>query len=77
MEIHDRLLLPLLQPKISGNPTVMLVGFAVALAPLVKLAATNSQPFDEPSDADLRAIRPAPDEIYDLVPRIMRNPDPG
>ena len=55
----------------------MLVGFAVALAPLVKLAAANPQPFDEPSNADLRAIRPAPDEIYDLVPRIVRNPDPG
>ena len=55
----------------------MLVGFAVALAPLVKLAGAYSQPFDEPPDADLGAIRPAPDEIYDLVPRIMRNPDPG
>jgi len=77
VEIHDRLLLPLLQPKISGNPTVVLIRFAVALAPLVKLAAANPQPFDEPSNADLRAIRPAPDEIYDLVPRIVRNPDPG
>jgi hypothetical protein len=30
-----------------------------------------------PPGADLGFLRPAPDEIHDLVPRIMRNPDPG
>jgi hypothetical protein len=32
---------------------------------------------DKPSDTDLSLFRPAPDEIHDLVPHIMRHPVPG
>jgi hypothetical protein len=39
---NDRLLLPILKPKVSGNPTVMLVDVAVALAPAVELGAVMS-----------------------------------
>ena len=76
MELDDRLLLPILQPEIPGNPTVVLVTLAVALSPIVKLAAGHAQPSDEPSGADLGRLRPAPHEIHDLIPHIVRNPDP-
>ena len=39
VERNDRLLLPILQPKVSGNPAIMLVDLTVPLAPAVKLAA--------------------------------------
>jgi hypothetical protein len=44
------------------------------------LLATNlpllpPPPFDEPPGADLGLFRPAPDEIHELVPRMVRNPD--
>src|SRR5262249_37935163 len=77
MERNDRLLLPILQPKVSGNPAVVLVDLAVPLVPAVKLAARDAEPPDKPPGADLGLIRPAPDEVHDVVPRIMRNPDPG
>jgi hypothetical protein len=77
MERNDGLLLPLLQPEVPGNPAVMLVDLAVPLAPAVELAGCDVEPRDEPPDADLSFFRPAPDEIYDLVTRIVRNPDPG
>src|SRR5580704_9578257 len=77
MESDDLLLLPLLQPKIPGNPAVVLVHPAIALPPVVELAGRNAEPIDEPSSADLGAIRPAPDEVDNLVPRIVRNPDSG
>src|SRR5437764_11393482 len=77
MEPDDGLLLPLLQPEIAGNPAVVLVHFAVAFPPVVELAGGDVEPLDEPPGADLGLLRPAPDEIHDLVPRIMRNPDPG
>ena len=77
VERNDRLLLPLLQPKVPGNPTVMLIDLAVSLAPAVELACRDVQPSDEPPGADLSLLKPAPDEIYDLVPRIVRNPDSG
>jgi hypothetical protein len=35
---NDRLLLPLLQPKVPGKPAVMLIDFALALSPAIKLA---------------------------------------
>src|SRR5438309_2788903 len=55
----------------------MLIDFAVALSPAIELAGCDVEPPDEPPGADLGLLRPAPDEIHDLVPRIMRNPDSG
>jgi hypothetical protein len=77
MERNDRLLLPILQPELPGNPAVVLVDAPVTLAPAVELAGCDVEPPDEPPGADLSLFRPAPDEIYDLVPRIVRDPDPG
>src|SRR5216683_5961818 len=77
MEPDDGLLLPLLQPEIAGNPAVVLVHLAVAVPPVVELAGCDVEPPNEPPGADLGLLRPAPDEIHDLVPRIMRNPAPG
>ena len=77
MEIDDGLLLPILQPKVPGNPTVVLVDLAVALPPVVELAGRDAEPPDEPPGADLGLLRPAPDEIHDLVPHVVRHPDPG
>src|SRR5712671_1947240 len=76
MEIDDRLLLPLLHPEIPGNPTVVLVRLAVSFPPPVELAGRYAEPSDEPSDADLRLLRPAPDIIHDLVPHVVWYPDP-
>src|SRR5277367_700311 len=77
VERNDCPLLPILQPKVSGNPAIMLVDPSVPLAPAVKLAARDAEPSDKPPGADLGLLRPAPDEIHDLVPRIVRNPDAG
>src|SRR5215831_12991506 len=77
VERNDRLLLPIVQPKVPGNPAVMLIHLAVPLAPAVELAGCNVEPPDETPRADLGLPRPAPDEIHDLVPRIVRNPGPG
>jgi hypothetical protein len=32
-------------------------------------------PLNEPPGADIGLLRPAPDEIDDLIPHVMRNPD--
>src|SRR6266700_3786145 len=77
MEGNDRLLFPILQPRVPGNPAVVLIDLAIPLAPVVELAGRDVEPSDEPPGADLGLLRPAPDEIHDLVPRIVWNPDPG
>src|SRR5260370_18287846 len=76
MEIDDGLLFPVLQPKIPGNPTVVFVDAAVAFSPIVELAAAHAQPPYESCGADLTGLRPAPHEIHDLIPHIVRDPDP-
>src|SRR6266567_7433893 len=77
MEPDDGLLLPILQPEIAGNPAVVLVRLAVAFPPIVELAGGDVEPLDEAPSADLGLLRPAPDEIHDLIPRIVRDPGPG
>src|ERR1051326_1887626 len=77
MEADNGLLLPILEPEIAGNPAVVLVYLAVAIPPVIELAGTDIEPPDEPPGADLGLLRPAPDEVNDLIPRIVRNPDPG
>ena len=77
LEPDDRLLLPIFQPEVSGNPTVVLVHAAVPFTPVVKLATWDAEPHNEPSGADLGLLRPTPDEIHDLIPHIVRHPDPG
>src|ERR1035441_1841298 len=62
--------------KSPGNPTVVLVRLAVSFPPPVELAGCDAEPSDEPSDADLRLLRPAPDVVHDLVPHVVRHPDP-
>src|ERR1700678_2816501 len=77
MESDDRLLLPASQPKTPGNPTVVFIDPTVALPPVIELAGPHSQPIDASSDADLGLLRPAPDEIYDQIPHVVRHPDLG
>ena len=45
-------------------------------APVVELALGDAQPADEPTGRDLRFFRPDADEIHDLIPRVVRHPDP-
>src|SRR5262245_25737691 len=77
MKTDDGLLLPILQPEVAGNPAVVLIHFAVAFPPVVKLTGGDVEPPNEPPGADLGLLRPAPNEIHDLIPRIVRNPGSG
>src|SRR5215469_10345719 len=76
MKADDGLLFPILQPKITGNPAVVLVRLPVTFPPVVELAGGHIEPPNEPPGADLGLVGPAPDEIHDLIPRVVRNPDP-
>src|SRR5450432_4149817 len=76
MEIDNGLLLPLFQPEITGNPTVVLVCLAIPFPPVVELAGCDAEPHHEPPGADLSLLRPAPDEIHDLIPHVVRHPEP-
>ena len=74
VEIKDCFLLPVFQPPIAGDQRVVLVGQAVAGAPVVELAGGDSQPRDEPLDGDLGALGPPGDVIDDRVADVVGNP---
>ena len=77
VEVKDRLLLPSFEPPIAGDERVVLVGQAVAGAPVVELARGDSQPGDELLDGELGPPGPAGDVIDDGVADVMGNPGAG
>ena len=77
MESEDGLLLPIPPARNHGEPSCCARSPSVAFSPIVEFAGSHIEPSDEVPGADLGLLRPAPDEIHDLIPRIVRNPDPG
>ena len=77
MKLNDGFFFPGFQPEVSGNPAVVLVHAPIPLLPLVELARPNPQPCDEPPDAHLGLLRPAPNEVHQLVLHIVRHPALG
>ena len=75
VEGDDGRLLPILQPEVAGDATVVLVGCPQPPAPAVELTAGQSQPSQEPPDRQLSAPRPAGDELDDRIPDGLGNPD--
>jgi len=74
LEVEDGLALHRLQPKVTGNPGVVLMDTSIALLPGVELAGSYLQPADEASGTDPGAFRPAPDEVNHLVPGVRGRP---
>jgi hypothetical protein len=52
----------------------VLVDFAVALFPVIKLAAAQLDPGAEAADGDLGLVAPGADEIDEFIPDIVGNP---
>ena len=77
VEVEDRLLLPVLQPPIAGGQRVVLVGQAVAGAPVVELAGGDTQPGDESAGGDFGTLGPAGDVVDDGVTDVVGNPGLG
>ena len=77
VEINDLLLLPLLQPKIPGDLSIMLVGLAIPLLPVVILARRYPKPSDEKAHRQLGTTDPGLDKINNRIADIVGNPDVG
>jgi hypothetical protein len=59
---------------IARHPGVVFVDLAEAVLPVVELAGANADPGEEATDANLRLVAPAPDEIDDGVTGVVGNP---
>jgi hypothetical protein len=73
VEVDDGAAFPVLESVVAGDEAVVLVGFAVAFAPVVILGAADAQPVDElqgPKAAALAA--PCVDEVDHLVSDVVR-----
>lgn len=74
LEVEDRLALAGLQPEVSRDLAVMLVGLAIALLPTVELRWREPQLGEERPDGQLGDLGSAADEIDNLVAQVMGNP---
>ena len=77
MKLDDRLLFPIFEPPVAGNPAVVFVDFAVALPPVVELAQTDSDPLDDLLGRDFRPVRPVTNVVDDLIASVVGNPGSG
>src|SRR5215208_16201 len=74
VEVEDGLLLVRQEPVVAWDQGIVLVGLAVALAPVEELAAADADPGDEPVGGNLGLRRPVANEVDDVVARVMGNP---
>ena len=74
VEVQDRFLLPIFEPEISRDRTVVFVDFAVTFLPVKELATTDAQPGDDLLGGNLGPLVPAIDVIHDLVACVVGNP---
>jgi hypothetical protein len=74
VEVQDRFLLPIFEPEISRDRTVVFVDFAVAFLPVEELAATDAQPSHDLLSGDFASLIPVIDVINDLITSVVGNP---
>src|SRR5262249_45310326 len=74
VEVADGLFLRVRQPVVAWDPGVVLVGLAVAVLPGVPLGGGEAEPAQQASDGQAGLVRPAVDEIDDLIAAVVGNP---
>ena len=72
--IHDCLLLPILEPEVSGYPVVMLIDLAIAFLPVVEFTAGNPDPANQGLLVHLGSFTPIPDVIHNVISNIRFGP---
>ena len=74
MEVDDGGLLPVLEPVVAGDVSVVLVDLAVAVFPRVILARPEFEPGEKLLRRRLGTVGPIADVVDDLIARVMGNP---
>jgi len=74
MKLDDGLLLPVLQPVIPRDPSVVLIGLAVSLCPTAERRGGEPDPREDLRLRDLGFRRPAVDVIDDAVASVVGKP---
>ena len=75
IEVQNRFLLPVLEPMIAGNPTVVLVDLSVPLLPAVEGPLGHFHPTQDPLGRHLGSILPVLDVIHHCIASFMGNPN--
>jgi len=75
VEVKDGLAFLGQEPEVPGNLGVMLVGDAIALAPLEELGTRHLEPLDEASLEHFGLGRPVGNEVDNRLACVIRNPE--
>ena len=76
-EVQNHPFLLVAQPEISRDPGVVLVDLAVAILPLVELAAADADPLHDPAVADAGPFAPVAHVIDDRIADVGLGPGIG
>jgi hypothetical protein len=69
--------LPLVQPKVTRDGSIVLVSLPESIYPAVELALCYCEPADEAFESDIRFVAPPPDKVNDGIAGVMGNPAAG
>jgi hypothetical protein len=72
--VDDGPAFPCLEPVVAGDLAVVLIGFAVPLAPLVERPLGNTEPLEELFDGDFSLGFPVVDVVDQAVACVRGNP---
>jgi hypothetical protein len=72
--IDDGRFFPVGQPVIARHQAVVFIRLAIALAPVVELAAADAQPGDQRLVRQFRSRVPVANVVDDFIARVVGNP---
>jgi len=70
----DRVSFPFFEPKIPWNPCIVLIGFTVTTAPVVKFAGADAEPLNKLTDGYVRFTAPYVNKINNPITGVVGNP---
>jgi hypothetical protein len=75
VEVEDRSLLPVFEPMVPGDPTVVFVDLSITLLPTVKSAFWHAHPTEDALSGNLGSILPEMNIIDDAIAYVVGNPN--
>jgi hypothetical protein len=75
LEVDNGLLLGVVEPVVTRDPGVVLVGAAVAVTPGMPLGGADADPEEEAGDGDAGLVAPAADEVDQGIADVVGNPE--
>lgn len=74
VKFHNNRFLPSLQPEVTWDQAIMLIHLAITISPLIKFAASDTDPADKPVIWNKSQLAVITNKVNHFVPKVRNNP---